>query len=120
MIAFIKNSTLETIRKKFILLYLLNVTDIIFTVLLLRTGYFAEVNIFMIKAVQSPVASILLKVLLPAILLYYMYRQIKSADTSQLKVSNIAVNISLSIYSLVNLSHIVWVSLLPVFRNMVS
>jgi hypothetical protein len=119
MITFIKNYTIETIRKKFLLLYLLNVTDIIFTVLLLRTGYFAEVNIFMIKAVQSPIASVLLKIILPAILLYYMYRQIRSSDASQLKVSNIAVNISLTIYSLVNLSHLVWVALLPVFRNMV-
>jgi hypothetical protein len=118
MITFIKNYTLETIKKKFILLYFLNVMDIIFTVSLLQTGYFAEVNIFMVKAVQSPVASILLKIILPAILLYYLYRQIKNADTSQLKASNVAVNISLTIYCLVNLSHLVWVAMLPVFRTM--
>ena len=115
MITFIKNYNIETVRKKFILLYLLNVTDIIFTVLLLRTGYFTEVNILMVKAVQSPMASILLKILLPAIILSYMYKRIKDADDSQLKASNIAVNISLTIYSLVNLSHLVWVALLPVF-----
>ncbi|MHB8130723.1 MAG: DUF5658 family protein [Mobilitalea sp.] len=117
MIAFIKNYSIETVRKKFILLYLLNVTDIIFTVLLLQTGYFAEVNILMVKAVQSPVASILLKIVLPAIIISYMYKQIKDADDSQLKVSNIAVNISLTIYFLVNLSHLVWVALLPVFMG---
>jgi hypothetical protein len=115
MIAFIKRYNLETIKKKFIILYLLNVTDIIFTVLLLQTGYFAEVNFLMVKAVNNPVASFLIKILLPAVLLYYIYRRIRNAETSQLKASNIALNISLTIYSLVNLSHLVWVALLPVF-----
>lgn len=115
MITFIKNYNAECIKKKLIILYILNVTDIIFTVLLLQTGYFAEVNIFMIKAVQNPVFSILLKIILPALLLIYIFRRMKLADLSQLKAANIAVNISLTIYSLVNLSHIVWVALLPLF-----
>ena len=46
MIAFIKNYEIESMKKKFILLYLLNVTDIIFTLLLLQTGYFSEVNFY--------------------------------------------------------------------------
>jgi hypothetical protein len=106
-------------KKKFILLYLLNVTDIIFTLLLLQTGLFAEVNILMIKAVQSPIASIILKIIIPAILLYYLYMSVKSSDEENLKASNIAVNISLTIYALVNLSHLVWVALLPFFLKMV-
>lgn len=115
MIAFIKNYKLEMIKRKFILLYVLNVTDIIFTVLLLQTGYFSEVNIFMIKAVQNPVASILLKIILPAILLFYIYKRMNDTDVIQLKTANVAVNISLTIYTLVNLSHLVWVVLLPIF-----
>lgn len=115
MIAFIKNYKLECIRKKFILLYLLNITDIIFTVMLLKTGYFEEVNIFMVKAVQSPAAIILLKIILPAALLYYIFYRIKDGDCTQLKTANITVNISLSIYTFVNLSHLVWTALLPVF-----
>lgn len=115
MIAFIKKYNIETLKKKFIILYLLNVTDIIFTLLLLKTGYFEEVNLFMAKAVQSPLISLLLKVLLPAVLLIYIYRSIREADEAQLKVSNIAVNVSLSIYSFVNLTHLVWTALLPFF-----
>lgn len=118
MIAFIKSNSLHTLKKKFIILYLLNVSDIIFTVLLLRTGYFTEVNIFMVKAVQSPIASILIKIIFPAILLYYLYRRSLDADISQRIASNIAVNISLVLYSLVNLSHLVWVALLPIFNYM--
>lgn len=114
MITFIKNYKIEMIKKKFILLYLLNVTDIIFTKLLLKTGYFAEVNILMVKALQNPVASILLKIVFPAVLLYLIYKRMRDADELQLKAANIAVNISLTIYALVNLSHLVWSALLPI------
>lgn len=115
MIAFIKNYNLATIKKKFIILYFLNVLDITFTLLLLKTGYFEEVNFLMTKAVQNPLISILIKVVLPAILLTYIYYEMKEADASQRKVSNIAVNVSLSIYSFVNITHLVWVALLPIF-----
>lgn len=119
MVTFIRSYSLDYIKKKFIILYLLNVTDIIFTILLLRTGLFAEVNFLMIKAVQSPAASIIIKIIVPAILLFYLYARIKNADEPNLKASNIAINISLTIYTLVNISHLVWVALLPVFMNMV-
>jgi len=117
MITFIKKYEIETIKKKFILLYLLNVTDIIFTMLLLQTGYFAEANILMIKAVTSPLASILIKVIVPALLLVYIYYRMKSASSQQLKAANIAINIAVSIYTVVNLSHLIWVSLLPYFMT---
>ena len=115
MITFMKSYELITIRKKLILLYLLNVTDILFTIALLQTGFFSEVNIFMVHAVQSPIASFLLKIVLPAALLYYLYRRICQSDGSQMKATNIGINISLSIYSLVNLTHLIWVALLPYF-----
>ena len=115
MITFIKSYNLDMIKKKFILLYLFNVTDMLFTVMLLRTGYFTEVNVLMVKALQNPFASVLLKVILPAVLLYLIYKEIRDADEIQLKAANIAVNISLTIYALVNISHLVWTGLLPIF-----
>lgn len=115
MITFIKNYNLESIKKKFAILYVLNVTDIIFTLLLLQTGYFAEANILMVKAVSNPAISVLIKIILPAVLLIYISYRMKDADMLQLKAANVAVNISLSVYALVNLSHLVWVALLPFF-----
>jgi hypothetical protein len=115
MIAFVKNRSLIMQKKKLVLLYLLNLSDILFTVILLQTGYFKEVNILMVKAVTNPVAAVLLKILLPALLLGYLYRQLQEGDEEQLRVSNIAVNISLTIYVLVNLSHLVWTAMLPYF-----
>lgn len=118
MMAFIRNYNLITIRKKLIILYVLNVTDIIFTVLLLQTGYFAEINILMVDAVQFPLVGILLKIILPAILLLYLYKRLCGDNNSYLRATNIGVNISLSLYALVNLSHLLWTALLPVFNSL--
>lgn len=115
MITFIKNFSLENIKFKLIVLYLLNITDIIFTVLLLGTGFYMEANSLMVDAVQSPSASFILKVLLPALLLVFLYIRMKKATETQLKKSNIVINIAISIYTLVNISHLVWFSLLPFF-----
>ncbi|HHT88746.1 MAG TPA: hypothetical protein GX002_07035 [Clostridiales bacterium] len=115
MIAFIKTHNLINIRKKFIILYLLNVSDLIFTLALLQTGFFREMNIFMVNAVQSPLVSVLLKIIFPAGLLYYLYKKISLSNSDQLRAVNIGLLISLTLYSLVNLTHLVWVALLPVF-----
>ncbi len=113
MITFIKSNSLEIMRKKLVLLYALNISDILFTLFLLQTGYFKEVNILMAGAVKNPAVSLMLKIIIPALLLYYMYRQQLSAEEEQRKASNVAVNISLSIYCFVNITHLVWLAVLP-------
>lgn len=113
MITFIKDDSIDIMKKKLLLLYTLNVSDILFTLLLLQTGYFTEVNFFMAGAVKNPMISLLLKIILPAFLLRYMYRQHLEAEEEQRKFSNVAVNISLTIYSFVNVTHLVWAALLP-------
>lgn len=113
MIPFIKSNSIEIMRKKLILLYALNISDILFTLFLLQTGYFKEVNILMAGAVKNPPISLILKIIVPAFLLYYMYRQHLTAEEDQRKASNVAVNISLSIYCFVNITHLVWLAILP-------
>jgi hypothetical protein len=51
MIAFIKNYSLDNIKNKLLMLYILNVTDIVFTLLLLSTGFYMEANGLMSNAV---------------------------------------------------------------------
>lgn len=117
MIAFIKDHNLTNIRKKLIILYLLNVSDIVFTLALLQTGLFREINIFMINAVENTMLSIIMKIIFPAGLLYYLYKRVSLSDKEQLHAANIGLIISLTLYLLVNLSHILWVVLLPVFYS---
>lgn len=113
IIAFIRSYQIESLKKKMILLYILNVTDIILTLLLLNTGFFAEVNVFMVNAVESPTLSILLKVILPALLLLYLYKRNDVEDISGLRSTNIGINISLGLYTIVNITHLVWIAMLP-------
>lgn len=119
LITFIKAHSLINIRKKIKILYLLNVSDILFTLALLETGFFREMNIFMINAVENPIISIILKIIFPALLLYFLYKRICISDGEQLRATNIGLLISLALYTLVNLSHIIWVVLLPVLWYMV-
>jgi hypothetical protein len=119
MITFIKAHSLINIRKKLIILYILNVSDLIFTLALLETGFFRELNIFMVNAVQNPIISIVLKIVFPAALLYFLYRRISLSDSEQLRATNVGLLMSLTLYALVNISHIVWAMLLPVFWHMI-
>ncbi len=116
LIAFIKNNEIYSIRKKLILLYILNVTDILFTIALLRTGYFREMNVLMVQAVQNPLLGFIIKIIFPAILLRFLYKRLSLADNEQLEATNIGILISLAMYTLVNISHLVWTALLPVFH----
>ncbi|WP_253200438.1 DUF5658 family protein [Clostridium sp. CF012] len=105
---FIKTYTFENIKYKLLLLYLLNVTDILFTLLLLSTGLFMEANFLMAKAVQSISSSFILKIVLPAVLLLYIYLRMKKATGTQLKQSNLILNIITGVYIIINISHLVW------------
>ncbi|MBE5967128.1 MAG: hypothetical protein E7255_09210 [Lachnospiraceae bacterium] len=123
MVAFIKDYNLDSIKKKLIILYLLNVIDIFMTLLLLRTGFFREANFIMAKLVERPFVSLLFKVIFPALMLYYLYTEIRKVTISEemkpaqvyqeLKVSNISINLSILIYSIVDLTHLMWTALLP-------
>jgi len=119
MITFIKSYNFITIKKKLILLYILNVTDLIFTLLLLNTGLFMEMNLLMSKTVQNYGASFVLKVILPAVILFYLYLRIQKASQTQLKKANVIINIAVIIYALVNVSHFVWLLLTPLFLQYV-
>lgn len=108
MVSFIKSYHIDSIKKKLIILYILNVTDIVFTLLLLKTGYFAEVNILMAGIVENPPISLGIKLLVPALLFLLIFFRIGKADIKQLRFSNLLINIVLFLYLLINISHVLW------------
>lgn len=113
MIDFMKNYSLENIRNKLLILYVLNVADIIFTILLLNTGFYIEANIFMSKALENPFIGLMLKVILPALLFVFIYFRIQKATAHQLRKSNFFINGAIAFYTFLNMTHIIWVSILP-------
>lgn len=114
MIAFIRNYSLKSIKNKLLLLYILNVTDIIFTLLLLSTGFYIEANTLMGKIIQSPPAGLVLKIVLPAGLFIVVYVRMQKATDQQLKKSNLLINGATILYTLVNISHLIWFARIPI------
>lgn len=111
MKSFIINFNLSNIKLKFLLLFLLNFTDIIFTLILIDTGYFIEVNPIMQQFIGNILLSLGIKIIVPALLLILIYYRMQRATFEQLKKSNRLIVIGLTLYTLVNLSHIFWLSL---------
>lgn len=106
-----KSTTVTSIHHKILALYILNNTDILFTLSLLKSGLYKEANTIVAPLLRNPSHLILIKVVLPAVLLSFISLRIKRATDEQLKLSNIFINIILAIYVLINISHVLGVML---------
>ncbi|MGM9973018.1 MAG: DUF5658 family protein [Clostridiaceae bacterium] len=113
MKSFFLDYSLVNIKTKLLLLYLLNVTDLIFTLLLLSTGYYFEANILMAEIVNNTAATLLIKIILPAILLAVLYLRIIKATNKQLRIANYAINLVAILYILINIFHFFGIATLP-------
>jgi len=112
IISVLKTGDLCSIRRKLTALYILNVTDIIFTLFLVNTGVFLEANTIMAPLVNDrQLLSIIVKVVIPFILLIWVYQRMKDATEKQLYQSNIIINGCLIFYGLINIFHVIWSTL---------
>jgi hypothetical protein len=114
MISFFKCCSIEGLRNKMIFVYVLNVTDIIFTLILCGTGIFIEANPFAALFTGSTAAAITAKSLIPGALLAYLYFRLRSATEKQRKKANISLAALLIVYSLINVSHLTWLSIMMI------
>lgn len=112
MTALLKKYDLAAVKSKFFIIYILNITDIFFTLYLLNSQMFVEANFFMRAVVKNFGESILLKVAVPLVLLYVLFKRMKSATITQLLISNKIINICLFLYIGINMFHILWVTIL--------
>lgn len=111
----LKSNTIFNIRKRFILLYLLNFTDAVFTRSLLATGVFLEINPFMKNIASSNFRIIIFKILFPLILLSIAYKRMKKASNSMLLISNRILLPVIIFYLLINILHIIGIILYLAF-----
>lgn len=119
MITFIMSYELKHINMKLLLLYLLNLSDIILTLLLYRTGLFKELNSIMAAFLNNTTLAFMIKSLIPGLLLFLLYLRIKSANQKQLKISNYIISGAIILYLLVNFLHLLWISILPILNNFI-
>jgi hypothetical protein len=89
-----------------ITIYCLNVTDVIFTQILLAVGVAYEANPFMKPLTENTPIAILVKVLIPGLLLYWVFKRMQGISGKVLKISNIIITSMLVVYVLINCLHV--------------
>ena len=94
-----------SIYNKLWLLGILNITDILFTYILVNAGVCYEANKIMLDVLQDTVDCFSLKIAIPSLLLVYLYFRLKGANPKQIKISNNLINIALVLYLFINISH---------------
>jgi hypothetical protein len=112
IVSVFKDSSLSAIKRKLFILYILNITDIIFTIFLINTGLFFEANFIMALIVNNKqLLSLVIKIILPFVLLLWIGHRMEKASRKQLYQSNIIITACLVFYILINVSHLIWCSL---------
>jgi hypothetical protein len=112
MISFLKCYSLGDIKNKMVIIFILNVTDIVFTLILCGTGLFVEANPVAAMFVGNRAAALLVKSLVPAVLLSFLYFRMQKATAEQLKKANVLIVAALMAYVAINVSHVSWISVL--------
>lgn len=112
MFNFLKNYNLPMIKQKLLIIYLLNVSDIFFTLILVNSGYFYEGNTLMALILNTPILAVICKLLIPAILIILIYNRMKKATLNQLMYSNKIIIACILFYSFINLLHLIWLVIL--------
>lgn len=110
MLSYFKRCEYKNVRNKLLIVYALNINDIQLTRFLLQTNQFVEANPVMGFFMCTSNLSFFSKVILPAILISYIIFRMRNARPVQLKRSNIAVNIIFIIYTLINIMHLIWIT----------
>lgn len=98
---------------KLIVLYILNVTDYIFTLILLSSGHFIEANPLLYTGING-VGGFVLKCVVPLVLVLYLHIRFIFGKPKNQKAVNLLLNIILSYYAFVNLMHIFWLCVMGV------
>lgn len=107
---------INSISKKLVILYVLNITDLFFTNFLLQTGMFFEANKIMNLVINDTLISALIKIVIPLILILILRYRMRGASSEQLIKGNILINIVLIFYVVINIFHAIWVTTFYIMR----
>ena len=80
---------------------------------------FKEANSLMVNIVENPVLSLMIKVVIIGLLLYYLTKRMLMATNKQLYISNYIINGALGIYSIINLMHIIYIVMFWMIKNFI-
>lgn len=106
-----KSKDIKIVKRTFIGIYILNVTDVIFTLLLLNTGLFMEGNIFMRQIIHNAPLSLAVKIFIPLFLMLYVFHRLNHTETTfkVLRMTKIGLFTTLSVYGIINVLHLFYI-----------
>lgn len=108
-----KPFTYEKFELIFKLVYFLNVTDIMLTLLLIQTGLFVEANPIMVPIVNHPYLAVMIKATIPFFVILFMLWRVRSAEweTPMTKYLKIGSYGCFFFYLFVNLMHLFYIGM---------
>lgn len=80
---------------------------------------FKEANSVMVNIVENPVLSLMIKVVIIGLLLYYLTKRMLMATNKQLYISNYIISVVLGVYTIINLMHIIYIVMFLVIKNFI-
>ena len=104
----IRGKSREKLGKFLIILYILNITDLIFTKFLLwkAPDLFSEVNVFL-KPIIHGIEPYFIKIGIMALVLIYWYWRSEKSNITQMKRSILTGKILIGMYIAINVMHLI-------------
>ena len=109
MVTLLRRHEYTDITFKLIMLYALNVMDILFTQFLVGTGFFMEANPLMALLMGNALVAVLFKIAFPAIVFVFLAERARHATFAQRRTTSRLINLLLIVYAAVALLHVAWV-----------
>lgn len=99
---------------RIIIIYALNVSDYIFTLILIQSGMFQEVNPILSMPINN-FWGFVLKCIVPFVLLLYLRYRFRDASERQIKPIKYILDFTIGIYAIINIFHICWLILMKFY-----
>lgn len=98
----------KRLNNKLILIFLFNVSDLLFTWLLVvkHHGLFIEVNPFAKEVINNLPLSLCLKLSIVLIVLSYLKSKIKSSNSKSLGIIKTTISLIITFYTVINIIHL--------------
>lgn len=93
---------------RLIIIYALNVSDYVLTLILLESGIFAEINPILAMPINN-FYGFLLKCIVPLALLLFLRHRFRTISEKQIKPVRYILDCTLGLYAIINIFHIFWI-----------
>lgn len=99
---------------RLVIIYALNVSDYIFTLILLESGLFTEINPILSMPINN-FWGFILKCVVPLILLLFLRHRFRTVSEKQIKPIRYILDCTIGLYAIINIFHIFWIVMMTFY-----